>query len=128
MEFQPYTLESYRGIKPKEYQEISKLKPDLNTDVLKAKRANQVSLSLSLVWGLGGYLSILVVSHFMWSAAFDSSHVLLPYPLITNIAHDQYTDIYPLINIYTYKHIYLYTPAYAGAGKRVLETSERIQS
>ena len=41
----------------------------------------QVSLclSLSLEWTLGGYISILVVSCFMWSGALDSSDILLLY-------------------------------------------------
>lgn len=41
VEYKPYTLADYRDIKPKEYQEIQKLQPDLNSDVLVAKRANQ---------------------------------------------------------------------------------------
>ena len=32
---------------------------------------------------LSVYFSMLVVSFFMWSAALDSSGVLLPYPLIS---------------------------------------------
>lgn len=40
--YTPYTLKDYRDSKPKDYQEIPKrLKPDLNTDTLKAKRANK---------------------------------------------------------------------------------------
>ncbi len=40
VEYKPYTLEQYKLIKPKEYVEISKMKPDLNSDELIAKRAN----------------------------------------------------------------------------------------
>lgn len=40
VEFKPYTLQQYKMIKPKEYVELGKLKPDLNTDELIAKRKN----------------------------------------------------------------------------------------
>ncbi len=40
MIFRPYTINQYRLIRPKEYVEISKMKPDLNTDDLVAKRRN----------------------------------------------------------------------------------------
>lgn len=40
VEYKPYTLEQYKLIKPAEYVEISKMKPDLNSDELIAKRAN----------------------------------------------------------------------------------------
>ena len=40
VEYKPYTLQQYKIIKPKEYVEICNLKPDLNTDELRAKRAN----------------------------------------------------------------------------------------
>jgi len=36
----PYSIKQYRGIKPKEYHEIPNLKPDMNREDLKAKRAN----------------------------------------------------------------------------------------
>lgn len=38
--YKPYTLQQYRKIKPQEYVEFGKLKPDLNTSELIAKRAN----------------------------------------------------------------------------------------
>lgn len=41
VEYKPYSLEQYRVIRPTEYVEIGNLKPDLNTDVLVAKRANK---------------------------------------------------------------------------------------
>lgn len=40
IEYKPYTLQQYKLIKPKDYVEISNIKPDLNTDELRAKRAN----------------------------------------------------------------------------------------
>ena len=40
VDYKPYTLEQYKLIKPKEYVEISKMKPDLNSEELIAKRAN----------------------------------------------------------------------------------------
>ncbi len=40
VDYKPGTLNSYVASKPKEYVEIKKSKPDLNTDELKAKRAN----------------------------------------------------------------------------------------
>jgi hypothetical protein len=42
VDYTPYTLKDYKDSKPTGYQEIPKrLKPDLNTDTLKAKRANK---------------------------------------------------------------------------------------
>lgn len=42
VEYKPGTLKDYKATKPNEYQEIPKrLKPDLNTDTLRAKRANK---------------------------------------------------------------------------------------
>lgn len=41
IKFEPYTLKQYKMIKPKEYIEFSKLQPDLNSDELRAKRANR---------------------------------------------------------------------------------------
>lgn len=38
--YKPYTLQQYRKINPKDYVEFGKLKPDLNTADLVAKRAN----------------------------------------------------------------------------------------
>eukprot|EP01032_Pedospumella_encystans_P017599 gene17599-20047_t len=38
--FKPYTLKQYKMTQPKEYVEISNIKPDLNSDELVAKRAN----------------------------------------------------------------------------------------
>ena len=38
-----------------------------------------ILLQVSLCLDLGSYISILVVSYFMWSGALDSSHVLLSY-------------------------------------------------
>eukprot|EP01041_Mallomonas_annulata_P002338 gene2342-4547_t len=38
--FRPYTLEDYQRIKPQSYVEMGKLKPDLNSEELVAKRAN----------------------------------------------------------------------------------------
>lgn len=40
VEFRPYTLKQYSLIKPKDYVEIAKMQPDLNTDELVAKRKN----------------------------------------------------------------------------------------
>lgn len=40
VEYKPYTLGQYKLIKPKDYMEIGKMKPDLNTDELVAKRKN----------------------------------------------------------------------------------------
>mmetsp|Transcript_9617 Transcript_9617/g.13147 ORF Transcript_9617/g.13147 Transcript_9617/m.13147 type:complete len:378 (-) Transcript_9617:24-1157(-) len=40
VQFKPYTQGQYNMIKPKEYVEISNIKPDLNTEDLIAKRAN----------------------------------------------------------------------------------------
>eukprot|EP01039_Chlorochromonas_danica_P003458 gene3458-3787_t len=40
VEYKPYTLKQYHLIKPKEYVEISKIQPDLNTEELVAKRKN----------------------------------------------------------------------------------------
>ncbi len=42
VDYVPGTLKDYKASQPKEYQEIpKKLKPDLNSDTLKAKRANK---------------------------------------------------------------------------------------
>jgi hypothetical protein len=41
IEYKPYTLEQYRQIRPKQYMEISNMKPDLNSEELQAKRANK---------------------------------------------------------------------------------------
>ena len=42
VEYVPGTLKDYKANQPMEYQEIpKKLKPDLNSDTLKAKRANK---------------------------------------------------------------------------------------
>jgi hypothetical protein len=41
VEYKPYTLADYKQIKGETYKEVSKLQPDLNSDVLVAKRANQ---------------------------------------------------------------------------------------
>lgn len=42
VEYVPGTLKDYKASKPKDYQEIpKKLKPDLNSETLKAKRANK---------------------------------------------------------------------------------------
>eukprot|EP00602_Paraphysomonas_sp_CaronLab_P008651 CAMPEP_0185036958 /NCGR_PEP_ID=MMETSP1103-20130426/30731_1 /TAXON_ID=36769 /ORGANISM="Paraphysomonas bandaiensis, Strain Caron Lab Isolate" /LENGTH=349 /DNA_ID=CAMNT_0027574733 /DNA_START=203 /DNA_END=1252 /DNA_ORIENTATION=+ len=38
--YKPYTLQDYKKIKPQNYVELGKLKPDLNTEELVAKRAN----------------------------------------------------------------------------------------
>ena len=73
-------------------------------DILYDQRRSALQVSLSFRGVIeGGYCSILVVS-----CALDSSVVLLSRPSITShnittLAHDQYTDIYPL-----FKHTYFY--------------------
>ena len=58
------------------------------------------------------FSSILLVPYFMWISELDSSSVLQSHSIISLASPMtcQYADIYPLLNIQTYKHIYLPVP------------------